>query len=222
MATVKSIDPTINEHIQMMAGDPTAYDAWAKTQGTRVITPEMIPDSIRKIYEEQATEQLHPWFQNETNLGKTSTANAMGQNEADYQNTVDQLNQGLQSDTETLNNKEGMSGTWGSSARAERLASLANQYQNKYQGAYNSANANVQNNLMNAEYKYGTDMALNNQPKFSQYNVSPTAQVSQGQTARYNPFGGQGTLNVGAQNSAINLAGDYLGARIKNPNYAVR
>jgi hypothetical protein len=163
-----SIDPKINEHIQMMTGDPTAYREWANKTGAKPITPDLIPDSIRQIYVNQAKEQLHPWFQNETNYGAKGVGNAMEQNQADYQNTIDQLNQGLETDTNKLNQTEGSSGTWASGARAERLASLANQYQNKYQGAYNSANANVQNALTSNEYKYGTDL-VNGQPTQSLY-----------------------------------------------------
>ena len=218
-----SVHPLVQLHSQYLNGKMSDEEYKAQLAGNKAHeVPDMIPDSIRQIYMKQAEDQLHPWFQNETNYGAKSVGNATGQNEADYQNTIDSLNQGLEFDTNKLNTSEGANGTWASGARAERLNSLANQYQNKYTGAYNSANANAQNALTIGEYKYGKDLALANQPKFSQYNVNQTGQVSQGQQARYNPFGGQGTLNVGMQSAANTMAGDYLGARIKNPNYQVR
>lgn len=213
-----SIDPAINEHIKMMTGDPAAYDAWAKTQGTKKITPDLIPDSVRQIYVNQAKDQLHPWFQNETNYGKAGLENTMGQNQADYQNTVDQLNQGLSDATSELSNSSASKGSFGSTAYQERQKSLANQYNNKFSGAYNNANANAQNALLKNEYVYGD---TGNQPNLTQYGVNQTGSFATGQTAKYNPFGGQGTLNVGMQSTANQLAGDYLGARIKNPNYQI-
>jgi hypothetical protein len=36
-------------------------------------------------------------------------------------------------------------------------------------------------------------------------------------TFRYNPFGGQGTLNVQKKALGAQLGGDYLKARIKSP-----
>ena len=200
--------------------DNTALDALVKANNGKEITPEMIPDSIRNIYINQANDQLHPWFQNETNYGQAKLNNATGQNESNYQNTIDQLNQGLKTDTIKLGANEASQGTWASGARAERANSLASQYNDKYNGAYNQASGNAANTLTANEYNYGN---TGNQPNIAKYQTNPLGQVSQtGQIAKYNPFGGQGTLNVGAGMEANNLANNYIGARIKNPNPATQ
>jgi len=214
-----SIHPGINEHIQMMTGDPTAYRQWAQTTGNEPITPDMIPDSIRQIYVNQAKDQLNPWFQNETNYGKAGIENALGQTQADYQNTIDQLNQGLTDEQRNLTNKSASQGAFGSTAYQENQKSLANQYNNKFGSAYNAASGNAQNALLKNEYTYGNTGV---QPGITQYGVNQTGQVSAGQQAKYNPFGGQGTLNVGAKEAANVMGADYLSSRLKNPNYQVR
>jgi hypothetical protein len=105
----------------------------------------------------------------------------------DYQNTIDQLNQGLQSDTQKLNANEASSGTWSSGARAERANSLANTYNNKYKSAYDTSA--YKTNTLGSKYQPDLGMEVQNQlPTINQYQVSPTGGIQTGQSYKYNPF----------------------------------
>lgn len=217
-STPTSIDPKINEHIQMMHSDPNAYQTWAKSQGIKPITPDFIPQDVQKIYQGQADEALNPWYQNELAVGKAGIEAETGKTATDYQRTIEDLNRGLQEDTATLADTEGQKGTWGSSARADRESSLNAKYGSKFNEAYSNAADTLGQTMRQGEYKYGAETPGLNSTELAQYNASggkatanPLAQY------RYNPFGGQGTLNVQKKSLANTLGGDYLQARIKSP-----
>ena len=213
-----SIDPKINEHIQMMTKDPTAYQTWAKSQGIKPITPDFIPADIQKIYSQQGEAALNPWYQNELAAGKAGVANNTDNTLLNYQQTIQDLNQGLGEDTATLADTEGQKGTWGSSARAERSNSLNAKYNSKFNQAYNATSNALNDTLMQSEYKYGQETPGINTTSISQYNaVNGGAVANPLSQYRYNPFGGQGTLNVQKKAYGAQLGGDYLKARIKSP-----
>jgi len=213
-----SIDPKINEHIQMMQKDPTAYRQWASGQGIKPITPDFIPEDVQKIYAGQGEEALNPWYQNELAVGKAGVASDTGKALQDYQQTVEDLNRGLQQDAATLADTEGQKGTWGSSARAERENSLNAKYNSLLGQAYSNTANSLSNTLRQGEYKYGTET-----PGLESTMIRPYTASGSGVTAnnmsmyRYNPFGGQGTLNVQKKSYGNLLGGDYLKARIKSP-----
>lgn len=186
--------------------------------GIEKTTPDMIPDSIRQIYETQANEQLNPWYANEQTKGTAKIGNEVGQTQTDYQNTIDQLNQGLQSDTQKLNANEASSGTWASGARAERANSLANMYNNKYKTAYDTASGNLQNYGLANESNYGVQMPSSN---ITQYQANNGVGTATSNVAKYNPFGIKNTLDTNRSYAANTLGTDYLQARIKNPNYNI-
>lgn len=213
-----SIDPKINEHIQMMTKDPTAYQTWAKSQGIKTITPDFIPEDIQKIYAGQGEEALNPWYQNELAAGKAGIASETGSTARDYQQTVEDLNRGLEEDQKNLADTEANKGTWGTSAREERQASLNAKYGSSLNTAYGKAADQMSNTLRQGEYKYGTETPGLTSTSLAQYGVGG-GQVSQNPMAQYqyNPFGGQGTLNVQKKALGAQLGGDYLKARIKSP-----
>lgn len=213
-----SIDPKINEHIQMMSKDPIAYQTWAKSQGIKTITPDFIPEDIQKIYANQGEEALNPWYQNELAVGKAGVAAQTGSTMQDYQRTIEDLNRGLTEDTATLADTEGQKGTWGSSAREERSNSLNAKYGSKFNQAFTDTSSNLGNIMRQAEYKYGAETPGLESTSISQYGAGQ-GQAVQNPLAqyRYNPFGGQGTLNVQKKSLGSQLGGDYLRARIKSP-----
>lgn len=106
----------------------------------------------------------------------------------DYQTNTNQLQASAIQDVNDLNNKEGISGTWASSARANRMKSLENTYNNKFNALYNTQNYNLSNQLRDQEYEYGssntpisnlikTNASFGNQANFNQSNNNV-----------YNPF----------------------------------
>lgn len=205
----------IADYISNFHADPSSIDELTTKYGIGRITPDMVPDNIKQIYINQADETLNPWYQNEKAIGSAKLGTQVSQNEADYQNAVDKLNQGLTEDTAALADKEGQNGTWGSSARAERQNSLANKYNNNYNSAYSNAWGALQNQGLANEQQYGVAMP---DSSLKRYQVSGNQGVTNGVTARYNPFGIQSSLGVNKQYAANNLATDYLSSKLKNPN----
>lgn len=131
-------------------------------------------DALKNYYGEQTTGEQ-----------KKSNSNADFSG-VDYQNTIDKLNQNLTEDTNTLNDKEGQNGTFGSSARSERMSSLAGKYNNSYQDAYNKAVNQAEVSGVNSQHLLGADGF--NKPSFTQYGVNPTGKTTMGQSYKYNPF----------------------------------
>jgi hypothetical protein len=213
-----SIDPKINEHITMMTKDPTAYRAWAQTQGIKAITPDFIPEDIQKIYANQGEAALNPWYQNELAVGKAGVTSDTDKTLTDYQRTIEDLNRGLGEDTATLSDTEGQKGTWGSSAREERSNSLNAKYGSKFNEAFSNASNAIGNTFRQGEYKYGGETPGLTSTSIAEYGAA-NGQATQNPFAeyRYNPFGGQGTLNVQKKAYGAQLGGDYLKARIKSP-----
>lgn len=204
------VDYTNNFH-----ADPSAIDELVQKYGINRITPDLVPDNIKQIYIDQADESLNPWYQNEKTIGSAKVGNQVGQNEVDYQNTIDTLNQGLKDSTSQLSRDSASKGSFGSSAWQEQQNSLASKYNNNANRAYNNAAGNLQNYGLANETTYGVEMPTSN---IQQYQVNGGVGASTGQSARYNPFGIQNSLGVNKQYAANNLATDYLGSRIKNPN----
>ena len=222
LVKTKSIHPAIAAQETAMSEGDAAYNAFVSRTGAKRITPEMVPDSIKQIYLKQATAQLNPWFSNETAYGKKNIDQTLADEQAGYQNTIDSLNQGLQSDTQKLTNDSASSGAIRSTAYNDMRNSLASQYTNKYKSAYDRSNSNINSNLTKNEYQYGQ---VAQTPSLTQYGAdvqnNNITSKSLGVSNRYNPFGGQGLLNVNMKNSANNMASDFLQSKIKNPNYGI-
>lgn len=112
--------------------------------------------------------------------GSQATADA-----ADYQTTIDELNRNLKQDTSTLADTEGQKGTFGSSARAERMGSLVGKYNTSYQDAYNKA--------VNTANQFGVNQQSLLGDTFSpmdikKYTASPEGTTSTSGMYKYNPF----------------------------------
>lgn len=148
-------------------------------------------DALLNYYKEQSDAA-----QKAANAGSTNT-------EQDYNNTIESLNRGLQEDTSKLADTEGQSGTWGSSARADRANSLASKYNTQYNTAYNTAVNNLETGGINNQLKLGGNFYS---PSINKYQAGTSGLSSQvGNTYRYNPF--QQKSGSIAANQAYSLSG---------------
>lgn len=153
--------------------------------GGTVVTPEQLAK-----YEKQISDEVDPYYQDRAAFDQSIYNQDVTSNEQDYRQTVDDLITSLGEDTETQNNNEGMSGTWSSSARQERLNSLANKYNSKFNAVGNSAIQNMNKLNTNREYNYGAGSYSNNPLLKYTANLSQTAAPNLSTTSSsYNPFG---------------------------------
>lgn len=166
----------LNHYIK--SKDPKAkFDGIQSYSNPLFKTQQDLNDEISRVYGEQ--------------LEKTQKGAQAGSEyqTADYQNTIDQLNQGLAAEQRNLNNKSASQGAFGSTAWQENQKSLANEYNNKFKSAYDAS-----------AYK-ATTQGLENQSAlgYNQYNPSfaktqanivgnAITPVSTGQSYKYNPF----------------------------------
>jgi len=139
-------------------------------------THKDLQDSVMQTYGESVA-------QNKNELGTGSDYLSKS-----YQNTIDQLNQGLQGDVSDLTNSSASKGSFGSTAYNERLNSLANKYNTSATGAFDTSSYKSSN--LGQQYQPNLGMTVQSQtPVFNKFQASPTAQVGQtSQQYRYNPF----------------------------------
>jgi len=183
-------DPAVRnnpEYITKLLSDPRLQDPSSGLNMAKTYLER--DDALNNYYNEQ--------------LSATSKkANSQAVTDAaDYQGTIDKLNENLKSDTETLTDTEGQKGTWGSSARAERMGSLVGKYNTSYKDAYNKA-VNSANQLgVNQQSLLGSDFSPMN---VKQYTATPEGSSVSGMY-KYNPFTQKSGSIQG--NRAYSLAG---------------
>lgn len=185
-------DPRIKnnpEYVRSLMNDPRFHDS---SSGINMVKTYLDRENALKNYYGELT----------TSEQKKSNANADYAN-SDYQSTIDSLNKNLEQDTATLADKEGQQGTFGSSARAERMSSLAGKYNTSYQDAYNKAIREAETSGVNSQSLLGADGF--NKPSFTKYGVNPTGKTTTGESYKYNPFSQKSGLI--AANQAYSLAG---------------
>lgn len=106
----------------------------------------------------------------------------------DYKNTIDALNQGLQSDITDLTNNSASRGSFGTTAYNEKQNSLASAYNNKAKSAFDTSAYKINNLGLQNQPEIGMQVQ-NKLPTINQYQASPTGQVGQlNNSFRYNPF----------------------------------
>jgi len=153
--------------------------------GGTVVTPEQLAK-----YEKQVASEVDPYYQDRAAFDQSIYNQDVTGNQQDYQQTVDDLISSLGQDTETQNNNEGTAGTWASSARQERLNSLANKYNSKFNAASNSAIQNMNKLNTNREYNYGAGSYSSNPLLKYTASLSQTGSPNLSTTSTsYNPFG---------------------------------
>jgi len=169
-----------------------------------------IPQELISAFEEDARKINEDYFTQERSLEQSKLNNTTEQTAKSYQNTIDSLNQGLQSDTQKLTNDSASSGAIRSTAYNDMRNSLASQYTNKYKSAYDNSRSSLNSSLMSGEEQLGGGI---NTPTINQYSanlsgndITPT-QIGQ---SRYNPFGGVGKINTRQNSSAQTLGRSTL------------
>lgn len=196
-------DPEIANNPRLLSLLNTASDQldW-NTPGSGTSTPTSTPMSMYSTYNDRRDALLNYYKEQEDATKQSADAKTMNDT-AEYQNTLNALNQGLGEDTAKLADTEGQSGTWSSSARADRANSLAGKYNDKYNTAYTNAVGNAATQGVQNQLKLGNNFYS---PTVTKYQAGSNGLSSQvGDTYRYNPF--QQKSGSIAGNKAYSLSG---------------
>ena len=178
-------DPKIQElfHIQTIKNNWDSLSSNGKSKQTWNTPTER----LKSLQERQG--MINKYYDEQTNQANKSAQDASVFGKKDYQNTVDSLNQGLQSDTQKLTNDSASSGAIRSTAYNDMRNSLASQYTNKYKAAYDKASqsANTTGNASQEQLGYSAPT-----PTYEEYganvsgnNITPNLT---GNNYKYNPF----------------------------------
>lgn len=135
----------------------------------------------------------------------------------DYGLSDEALQQGLVSDKATLDDTEGIKGTWASSARKERANSLLNQYNQKFQANANTVADNFGAKQRDFEYNFGANVPnpVFNKTQASFTGEKPTFASTQSQV--YNPFGFVGRYNAERESNKRAGGTQNLTTQMYNP-----
>lgn len=159
----------------------------AKANNWQMQTPEQkaaemwnSPENMSKSVG-QRQDLINKYFQEQEAVANKEAQSGSQFGMKDYQNTINQLNQGLTDSTRELNNSSASKGAFGSTAYQEQQKSLANQYNNKFNSAYDTSSRQADITGMKNQSLLGSGA---NTPTYQQYNT----QGATGNSYRYNPF----------------------------------
>lgn len=195
------------------SGDQRLIDVVNSSNTNTGITPQTLQ------YNADQADALQARYYNEmqTKAG-SDLQNYLSGLSSDYTNDVNTLQNSEREDKNTLDDTEGIKGTWASSARTERNNSLQNTYNNKFNALYNKNNTDAYSKLSGQEYNYGAGQT----PQFSltKYNSdlsTSTPSFSGTSSNVYNPFNFVGRVNAEREAGKQAAAKDLLTAQNYNP-----
>lgn len=168
------------------------YTIAGAAQNGVMITPGMLKNA-----EDQAKAQLEPYYAQDAQNQRGILDNYLSTTLGKYQNDLSGLRQQASSDFNTLNDQEGQSGTWASSARGERMNSLQNKYNTAFQNLKSGTQGDIYSKLQSQEYNYGAGALPNVSLDSTQVDFStPAPSFSAVSSQVYNPFNFAGRKNA--------------------------
>lgn len=178
----------------------------------------MTPETVKK-YSQAGYEDVNPYFDREKDIAERGLKNTQEAKANEYNINVAQLKQQLEDEKRALDNQEGERGTFGSSARQQRLKSFENQYQNQFSSLLNQAKSGLEANALKGEELLGAGIKTPELQGVS-FNLSQTSPVNVQSTPgyRYNPFNrGAGNLEAQRATSATTRGNQRLQSDFYNP-----
>jgi hypothetical protein len=172
-----------------------------------------------KSYMQASAKDIDPYYKTEKDVTQKRLEGDVSNVQEQYAGNVEALNQSLMAAKEQQDSDEGVQGTWASSARQERLNSLANKYNLQYRNLYNQAKNSLGNTLTEANYNLGEGSIPSTNVQQFGTNLSQTspAQVSSLETYKYNPFQTAGNLAKNQYTSTQTRARDLMARDYYNP-----
>lgn len=210
----KSGNATAAQKFQQLidSGDQRAVVLAQGLQNNVAITPETLQVNREITDAEQAK-----YYQQLEQRSRGDLDSYLSSQLRDYGLSDEALQSGLVSDKNTLDDTEGIRGTWASSARKERANSLLNQYNQKFQANANTMADNFGAKQRDFEYNFGANVP---KPVFNQTQAAfngekPTFSATQSQA--YNPFGFVGRYNAERESNKRAGGTQNLTTQMYNP-----
>lgn len=183
----------------------------------------MTPETVKK-YSDAGYNDVNPYYDREKDITEREIKNTQEAKANDYNINVAQLKQQLEDEKRALDNQEGEKGTFGSTAREQRLRSFENQYNNKFQSLFNQAQSGLQSTALKGEEQLGAGIQTPEiQGITANLSQSTPAQTSVTQGFKYNPFNrGAGNIEASRATSAMTRGNSRLGSDFYNPFKYIR
>lgn len=178
----------------------------------------MTPETVKK-YSQAGYEDVNPYFDREKDIAERELKNTQEAKANEYNINVAQLKQQLEDEKRALDSQEGERGTFGSSAREQRLRSFENQYQNNFSSLLNQAKAGLESSALKGEELLGAGVQVPELQGVSlNLSQSSPAKVQSAAGYRYNPFNrGAGNLEAQRATSATTRGNQRLQSDFYNP-----
>lgn len=210
----KSGNATAAQKFQQLidSGDQRAVVLAQGLQNNVAITPETLQVNREITDAEQAK-----YYQQLEQRSRGDLDSYLSSQLRDYGLSDEALQSGLVSDKNTLNDTEGIRGTWASSARKERANSLLNQYNQKFQANANTVADNFGDKQRDFEYNFGANVP---NPVFNKTQASFTGEkptFASTQSQAYNPFGFVGRYNAERESNKRAGGTQNLTTQMYNP-----
>lgn len=194
------------------SGDQRAVVLAQGLQNNVSITPETL-----QVNREIADAEQAKYYQQLEQRSRGDLDAYLSSQLRDYGLSNEALQSGLTSDKATLDDTEGIRGTWASSARKERANSLINQYNQKLQANANTVEDNFGTKQRDFEYNFGANVP---KPTFDKTQAvlageKPTFTNTQSQV--YNPFGFVGRYNAERESNKRAGGTQNLTTQMYNP-----
>jgi len=210
----KSGNATAAQKFQQLidSGDQRAVVLAQGLQNNVAITPETLQVNREITDAEQAK-----YYQQLEQRSRGDLDSYLSSQLRDYGLSDEALQSGLVSDKNTLDDTEGIRGTWASSARKERANSLLNQYNQKFQANANTVEDNIGTKQRDFEYNFGANVPkpIFNKTQASFNGEKPT--FTSTQTQAYNPFGFVGRYNAERESNKRAGGTQNLTTQMYNP-----
>lgn len=210
----QSGNPTAAQKFQQLidSGDQRAIVLAQGLQNNVSITPETLQANREIADAEQAK-----YYQQLEQRSRGDLDAYLSSQLRDYGLSDEALQSGLVSDKNTLDDTEGIRGTWASSARKERANSLLNQYNQKFQANANTVEDNIGAKQRDFEYNFGANVPkpIFNKTQASFNGEKPT--FTSTQTQAYNPFGFVGRYNAERESNKRAGGTQNLATQMYNP-----
>lgn len=183
----------------LKVSNPEMYYTLANASGSGMITPGLI-----KYAQDTARRSTERYYNEDRANATGALQNYLNNLLGDYNRNVGDIQAAGVADFNNLNDIEGKSGTWASSARGDRMKSLENSYTSKLQDLYSRNQAEANSRLQAQEYNYGAGNTPNYSLNNYKANFSNTPGFQSTSSNIYNPFNFVGRKN--AEQQAGNLA----------------
>ena len=177
------------------------------------VTPQQVKD-----FTASGAKDIQEYYRQQKDSAQKSFQTESGATADQYQINLQKLANKLEEDKRQLDDTEGKSGTWSSSARERRLGNLQDTHNLDMRSLFSGAKTNLDRTALSAEKELGSDISVP-QLQELQTNLSQTSPASTFKSSgyKYSPFGTIGNIEKGKRLGSDVLGKDLMSRAYYNP-----